>query len=231
MMIQPRVEMEWGVLCGYTGDGRFYGRSYFDNLKPGENNIFTSNVYFLADSYPGPDPGMIYFLRERTTPAPISEALKKSLETAFELYTAEPKHNGRYYFGSAAYDIFINGLRLDDAGFAAISQYGTTGNGLIHLTRLIDSRRAANAFWAEKSQRLSAVNARKMRDAAGFYAGIVSILNEALPNDIIASTQNGYPSDAWQKETRIRYADTLTACKELEQKAFDIITDVLNHWQ
>ncbi len=66
MMIEPRVEMEWGVLCGYTGDGRFYGRSYFDYLKPEEKDIFTENKYYLADRYPGADPDLIYFLRDRT---------------------------------------------------------------------------------------------------------------------------------------------------------------------
>lgn len=63
MMIEPRVEMEWGVLCGYTGDGKFYGRSYFDYLKPEENDIFTNNEYYRADKYPGVNPNMICYIR------------------------------------------------------------------------------------------------------------------------------------------------------------------------
>lgn len=230
MLIQPRVEMEWGVLCGYTEDGRFYGRSYFDYLKPDEKDIFTDNGYFLADSYPGADPNLIYFLRGRTTPVLPEEALKKSLETARDLYTSQPKHNGNYVFGLSAYDILIDGFRRDDAGFAAITQYGATGNGIILLTRLIDARRAAHDFWAEKSQCLSRINAKKMREAAELYAGIVSALNAVLPNGFVASTQNGYPFEAWSKETRICFANALKTCKQLEQQAIGLINSVLDNW-
>lgn len=230
MLIEPRVEMEWGVLCGYTGDGRFYGRSYFDNLKPDEKDIFTDNIYFLADKYPGSDPSLIYFLSCRTVPLPLNDALKTSLETAQNLYTAKPRHNEHYVFGLAAYDILINGLRRDDADFAAITQYGTTGNGIILLTRLIDARRAAHTFWAEKSQYLPTENAQKMHDVAKLYAGVVSALSAVLPDKIIASTQNGFPFEAWSAETRMQFANALTTCKQLEQQAIDIITDVLRHW-
>ena len=230
MIFQPRVEMEWGVLCGYTGDGRFYGRSYFDYLLPGERDIFTDNNYFLADSYPGYSADMMFHYRKRTAPFPLEDVLKTSLETARDLYTAEPRHNGYFVFGSAAYDILINGLRRDDSGFAALTQYGATGNGQIVLTHLIDCRRAAQAFWAEKSQYLPPENARKMREASELYAGIVSTLGAVLPNDTIASTQNGYPFEAWSAETRLRFAGALASCKDLEQQAMDIITGVLKHW-
>jgi transcriptional regulator with XRE-family HTH domain len=230
MLIQPRVEMEWGVLCGYTGEGQFYGRSYFDYLKPDEKDIFTNNNYFLADSYPGADPRLIYFLKSRTTPVPLDESLKKSLEIAQYLYTAEPMYDGRYVFGLDAYDILINGLRLDDAAFAGITQYGSTGNCVILLARLIDTRRAAHSFWADKSQFLSTRNARKMRDASELFAGMVSALGAVLPNDTIALAQNGYPFDAWTKEKRIQVADALTTCKQLEQQASSIITDTLKNW-
>ena len=230
MIIQPRVEMEWGVLCGYTGAGQFYGRSYFDYLKPDEKYIFTENNYFLADSYPGADPGMTCFYRDRTNPLPLVEALRLSLETALILYTSEPMHNDHYVFGLDAYDIMINGLSCDDASFAAITQYGTTGNGIILLTRLIDARRAAHAFWMDKSQYLTSENARKMRDVGELYAGFVSVLEAVLPNDKVISTQNGFPFEAWSRETRTHFADALMVCKRLEQQAIDIITDVLKNW-
>ena len=231
MLIQPRVEMEWGVLCGYTEDGRIYGRSYFDNLKPDKKDIFTNNEYFLADSYPGADPSLIYFLDNRATPIPLNEALKKSLETALWLYTTGNKHNNPdYALGLSAYDVIIDGLRRDDTGFAALTQYGATGNGIFLLTQLIDKRRAANAFWIEKSQYLSDINAKKMRDVANLYADVLSTLNVILPNDIINSTQNGYPFEAWSVEKRNQIADTLITCKEMEQQVVDIISDVLNHW-
>jgi transcriptional regulator with XRE-family HTH domain len=230
MIIQPRVEMEWGVLCGYTGKGQFYGRSYFDYLKPDEDKIFTGNSYFLADSYPGADPRLTYFLTGRVKPIPLDEALKKSLEIAHSLYTAAPKHNDRYVFGPAAYDILIDGLHRDDAGFAAITQYGATGNGIILLTRLIDARRSAHSFWADKAQYLSRRNAQKMRDATGHYNSIVTALSAVLPNEIVASTQNGFPFEAWSSETRVQFADALETCKQLEQRAIGIISDVLKHW-
>jgi len=227
MLIQPRVEMEWGVLCGYTEDGRLYGRSYFDHLKPDEKDIFTNNNYFLADSYPGADPSLIYFLQGRTDPISLCEALKKSLEIAQWLYTAE---NEYIVLGLSAYDVMNDGLRHDDAGFAALTQYGATENTIYHLARLIDNRRAANIFWSEKSQYLSASNAKKMTDVAGLYGDILSTLDAVLPNDIINSTLNGYPFETWSSEKRNQIADALLICKQLEKQAVDIISDVLNHW-
>ena len=230
MLVGPRVEMEWGVLCGYTGDGRFYGRSYFDYLKPAEKDIFTDNGYFLADNYPGADPGLICFYHNKTVPVPLSEALKISLETAQMLYTAKPKHNDTYVFGLSAYDMLLDGLRRDDDGFAAITQYGATGNGIILLTRLIDARRAAHAFWAEKAQFLPAANAQKKREASALYAGMVSALDAVLPGKTIFATQNGYPFEAWSRDTRILFADAVETCKQREQQAIEIINDVLKNW-
>ncbi len=230
MMIEPRVEMEWGVLCGYTGDGRFYGRSYFDYLKPSEKDIFTENQYFLADKYPGVDPGRIYFLQNRATPLPWNDALKVSLETALRLYTAKPRRDDQYIFGISAYDIMIDGLRCDDTAFAAITQYGTTENGIILLAHLIDARRAAHDFWSAQLKYLSDRNAHKMRDIIGFYNSMVSALETVLPNDFIRSSLNGYPFETWSKETRIQLADTLINCKHLEQQVLNMITDILKDW-
>ena len=69
-----------------------------------------------------------------------------------------------------------------------------------------------------------------MCNVAGLYADILSTLDVVLPNEIIISRQNGYPYEAWSKETRIRFADALTVCKGLEHQAFAVITDVLEHW-
>ena len=230
MMLQPRVEMEWGVLCGYTGEGQFYGRSYFDYLKPDEKDVFTDNNYFLAESYPGADLGMMCFYRKQANSIPLIEALHTSLEAAQTLYSSKPMHGGNYMFGSTAYDILINGLRCDDAGFATITPYGTTGNGIILLSRLIDARRAAHAFWTEKSQCLPPGNAQKMQNAAELYAGVVAALETVLPNNIVNSTQNGIPFEAWSGETRAQIAEALTVCRQLEQQTADIIIDVLKHW-
>jgi len=230
MLIQPRVEMEWGVICGYTEDGRFYGCSYFDSLKPDAKDVFTGNEYFLADSYPGAAPELIYFLRGRTAPIPLDEALKKSLETAQDLYTTESRHHNDYVFGLSAYDVMIEGLNRDDAGFAALTQYGATGNGIGLLTQLIDKRRAANVFWMEKSHYLPASNANKMRGLAGLYADLLSTLDTVLPSDLVVATQNGYPFEAWSRVKRAQIAEALITCKQLEQKAVDTIADALKYW-
>jgi hypothetical protein len=160
----------------------------------------------------------------------VKDSLKASLEIARHLYSATPRHNGHYIFGIDAYDILINGLRRDDNGFAAITQYGTTGNGIILLTRLIDARRAAYNFWSEKAQYLSVSNNKKMLDVAELYNNIVSTLNTLLPNDLILSTQNGFPFEAWSSETRVRFVDALINCKQMEQQALKLIIEVLERW-
>lgn len=230
MLLQPRVEMEWGVLCGYTGDGRFYGRSYFDYLKPGMKDIFTDNCYFLADCYPQTDPHYVYFLQSQTSPMPTREALKASLDTALSLYTAAPQCGSIYYFGMDAYDILIDSLRLDDCGFAALTQYGATGNGHILLARLLDARRAAHAFWTAKYPLIHGRNGQKLQDLSVLYAQMVSVLSTVLPNDLVAATQNGYPVTAWSQSKRLRIADALTACKEYERQAIILIEEVLSRW-
>ena len=230
MLLQPRVEMEWGVLCGYTGDGRFYGRSYFDYLKPGVEDIFTDNNYFLADCYYQTDPHYVYFLQSLTSPLPTREALKVSLETALSVYTAAPQYGNIFYFGMDAYDILIDSLRLDDRGFSALTQYGATGNGYILLTRLVDARRAAHIFWSGKSSLISGKNGQKLRDLSALYAQMVSVLSTVLPNDLVASTQNGYPVTAWTQSARLAVADAVAACKEYERQAIVLIEEVLARW-
>lgn len=230
MLIQPRVEMEWGVLCGYTGDGRFYGRSYFDFLKPGVEDIFTDNHYFLADCYSRTDPHYVYFLQERTSPLPIQEALKASLETALNIYTAAPQCGGTYYFGRQAYDILIDSLRLEDSSFAALTQYGTTGNGHNLLACLIDARRAARDFWVEKSPLVPGKNGKKLWDLAALYGKMVSELSKIIPNDLVAATLNAYPFTAWSQSARLVIADVLTACKEYERQAIILIEEILARW-
>ena len=69
-----------------------------------------------------------------------------------------------------------------------------------------------------------------MHEVAELYNSIVFTLGAILPNDVIASTQNGYPLEAWSRETRIRFSDALTTCKQVEQQAITIISDVLDHW-
>lgn len=98
MIIQPRVEMEWGVLCGYMGEDKFYGRSYFDYISPEEKDIFTDNRYYLADGFPGADPNLMCFYRSgEAAPLPVCDALRLSLETARKLYALGPMHNGRQW--------------------------------------------------------------------------------------------------------------------------------------
>ncbi len=230
MLIQPRVEMEWGILCGYTGDRRFYGRSYFDYLKPGVEHIFTDNYYFLADCYSQADPHYVYILQERTFPLPIKEALKSSLETALSICTAAPQFGNTFYFGMDAYDILVDSLRLEDSGFAALTQYGATGNGYNLLARLLDARRAARDFWTEKFHLVPGKNGQKLRNLAVLYGQMVSELNKVVSDDIAAATLNGYPFKAWSQSTRLTIADVLDACKEYERQAIILIEEVLAHW-
>lgn len=92
MIIQPRIDMEWGILCGYTNEGKFYGRSYFDYIKPDEKDIYTDNKYFSAYSYPGADLDMICVYHNQMNPIPLIEALRASLEISQTLYTSKPMH-------------------------------------------------------------------------------------------------------------------------------------------
>lgn len=230
MLIEPRVEMEWGVLCGYTSDGNFYGRSYFDYLRPDERDCFTNNYYYLADSYPGADPERIYFLQERTMMLPRHKALKASLKTAQRLYKADTRGNGQYVFGTAAYDVLIRGLRCEDEAFAAISSYGTTENGILLLSRLIDARKAAAMFWMMQLKYISDRNVSLIRDLIGLYQQMVGALEALLPEELLRNALNGYPVRAWTKEFRRGLADALSECKRWEIQVLKKIESVLKQW-
>lgn len=132
---------------------------------------------------------------------PWNDALKVSLKTALRLYTAKPRRDGAYIVGISAYGIMIDGLRCNDTGFAAITQFGATGNGIIFLSHLLDACRGARDFWsAQLKKYLSDRNAHKMRNIIEFYNRLVSALKTVLPNDFVRSSLNGYPFEPWSKE-------------------------------
>ena len=172
----------------------------------------------------------MYILQERTFPLPIKEALKSSLETALSICTAAAQFGNAFYFGMDAYDILVDSLRLEDSGFAALTQYGATGNGYNLLARLLDARRAARDFWTEKFHFVSGKNGQKLRSLAVLYGQMVSELNKVVSDDIAAAALNGYPFTAWSQSTRLTIADVLDACKEYERQAIILIEEVLAHW-
>lgn len=65
---------------------------------------------------------------------------------------------------------------------------------------------------------------------SALYAQMVSVLSTVLPNDLVASTQNGYPVTAWTQSARLAVADAVAACKEYERQAIVLIEEVLARW-
>jgi hypothetical protein len=200
--LNPRVQLEWGIICGYMKDGRFYGRSYFDFVQPSEDSVFTDNRYYLADNYPGflPQYHLGYYDINRVAPLPLEDSLKISLEIAKDML--DKKNGERYLFGFEAYNMLINDLCSDNKKFAALTPYGSTSNGLYIFSKLIDARRSAHEFWKTKHMYLSIDNSKKMQKVSALYGSMKDELLRVLPYEKISSALNGYPKEDWSIEKR-----------------------------
>lgn len=160
LAINLRVAAEWGVITGYTDNGKqFLCRTYFDQevfdaLEQAENQqqedgadhrvVFEENEgYLFSDSWPFI---ILHFGEKQEKPSPLS-ILQTSLSILMESFHAGETRG--YYQGKEAYRAWINGLsresdfRLESDRENVLRRLNVNDN---MLCCLIDARRAA-ASW------------------------------------------------------------------------------------
>lgn len=160
LAINLRVAPEWGVITGYTDNGRrFLCRTYFDKdvfadleqencQKPEDRRmVFEENEgYLFADFWPFL---ILHFGEKREIPSPL-DTLKASLEILITSFHA--KENRGYYQGKDAYEAWIRGLsresdfRLADDRENVLRRLGINDSMLCNL---MDSRHAAASYLHE----------------------------------------------------------------------------------
>ena len=140
--INLRVAPEWGVITGYSNNGKtLYCRTYFDGDRQGENKGYpeTENWPFL----------ITHFGEKREKPS-ATVVLTASLRALINSFEAHPRDG--YFQGKQGYEKWIEGLRNDSLWNTQCSQDDLGRRYDVHLStvyQLIDARRCAVSYLTE----------------------------------------------------------------------------------
>lgn len=166
LAINLRVAPEWGIITGYTDNGkRFLCRTYFDDEvfneleQEGSKNqkdrrlVFEDHAgYLFSDTWPFI---ILHFGEKGALSSPVM-TLKASLEMCINSFYEEECRG--YHQGKGAYEAWIKGLSKEsdfDIGNDrenVLRRLGVNDNMLCHL---IDSRRAAALYLRDNIALLS----------------------------------------------------------------------------
>lgn len=186
--INLRVAAEWGVITGYTDNGkRFLCRTYFDqevfdaleqagNQEQEERRIvFEENEgYLFSDFWPFL---ILHFGEKQEKPSPLS-ILQASLFTFMESFQGEETRG--YYQGKEAYRAWINGLsresdfRLESDRENVLRRLNVNDN---MLCCLIDARRAAASWLRENMLLVPKAGQEHLEKMAGNFQMISDMLS------------------------------------------------------
>jgi len=227
---KPRVEDEYGILCGYRKKpfGKLvpYGRSYFDYEPPARDKIFTGDRYFHADMYPG---WQLDFYAKKGEPIPPRQALKASLEACIKIYTQEPAEWAvpfGYQYGDAAYAIWIDKLAHPDG----INEYD--GKLHHHFRALVDARRAASVYLRQSCPLLRGANQERLAKVAGLYdemtQALLRVRDYETAECVMFVIAERLP---WTEADRASLAETLQQIRAWETQARAIVQEILAQWE
>ena len=227
---KPRVEDEFGIICGCRkkpfGKPIPYGRSYFDYERPPLNQIFTQDEYFHADMYPG---WQLDFYTRKSEPIPPRQALKASLEACIKIYTQEPAEWAvpfGYQYGDAAYAIWIDKL----AHPGDINEYD--GKLHHHFRALVDARRAASVYLSQSCPLLQGANRNRLAKVAGLYdemtKALLRVRDYETAQCVLFVIAERFP---WTQADRTLLAETLQQIRAREAQVREIVRKILDHWE
>ena len=140
--INLRVAAEWGVITGYSDNGKkLYCRTYFDtdNLNENKDYLETENWPFLITHFGEK--------REKPNNTVILTASLQSLINSFE----SPPQEG-YFQGKQGYEKWIEGLRNDQLWSNQCPAHDLNRRFDVHLStiyQLVDARRCAASYLTE----------------------------------------------------------------------------------
>ena len=168
--INLRVAPEWGVITGYSENGKvLYCRTYFDKEDLNENKDYLVSEFW---------PFLIVHFGEKTAKPSDLDNLIASLHTLVGSFGAECS-NG-YFQGAQAYEKWIAGLRneqLWDQGNAKDDVERRLAVNDCMLLNLVDARRCAAAYLSECVPLLRDERADLLAEIASLYRGIAEQLS------------------------------------------------------
>ncbi len=140
--INLRVAPEWGVITGYSDNGKtLYCRTYFDEDKLNENKDYLETEHW---------PFLSTHFGEKHEKPSLTAIMTASLRTFVESFEAPPRDG--YFQGKQGYEKWIEGLRNDQIWNAQCPQHDLGRRFDVHLStvyQLIDARRCAAAYLTE----------------------------------------------------------------------------------
>ncbi len=206
LAIDLRVVPEWGVICGYSDDGKtLWCRTYFD-----EN----AADYAQAEKWPF----IILFFGAKQTPLSAEESLRQSLGIYVEEMNITERRG--YRVGYQAYEAWCSGLE-DDARFAGMQGaellrwVGT--NHFCYLS-LVDARRAGAAYLESCLGLMSGEAAGHLSRAAQIYSQIAGRLVEGWSHVPTEEGSSGNPHEYWTPEKRHCQAELLREILAMEKQ-------------
>ena len=168
--INLRVAPEWGVITGYSDNGKtLYCRTYFDGDKLNENKDYleTENWPFL----------IMHFGEKREKLSAI-EILTASLQALEESFEAPPRDG--YFQGKQGYEKWIEGLRNDSIWSEQCPQHDIGRRFDVHLStvyQLVDARKCAAVFLSECSEFTGKNVSVLLREMVDIYRAFIEKLN------------------------------------------------------
>ena len=142
LAINLRVAPEWGVITGYSDNGKtLYCRTYFDadKLKENKDYLETENWPFLITHF-----------GEKREKSSCTEILYGSLRALINSFEAPPRDG--YFQGKQGYEKWIAGLRNDSLWSESCPQNDLERRFDVHLStvyQLVDARRCAADYLTE----------------------------------------------------------------------------------
>jgi hypothetical protein len=205
LAIDLRGEPEWGVIAGYSHDGKtLWCRTYFDE---------GAQDYVQAEKWPF----LLLFFEQKRAPLPAVEALLNSVKIFIDEMNI-PERRG-YSMGYRAYETWCSGLE-DDERFSSLAvedlKYLHMTNHFCYLS-LVDARRAGAAYLQSSQGLLQGEAAAHLETAAGIYTRLVAKLADGwqyVPEEHCSADLHMQ----WTAEMRACQAAVLREVAEMEKQ-------------
>jgi len=179
-----------------------------------------------ATGFAGPDwPwGIAIWIEPKTESerADPRELTARALAQAVDMWDTQRRED--YYVGEAAYNHWIDWLQRVDAG-SPENRDAMQGNGWC-FDVLVQSRRIASRWLAEKASRFDDDVAGKLREAAAHHARIVEICTDGLDStwDLALPPRR---NSEWTSEMRTEQTRRLELAREQDREAVTAIREVV----
>ena len=219
LAINLRVTAEWGVITGYSDNGKtLYCRTYFDGDKLNENKDYleTDNWPFIITHFGEK--------REKQSPTAIMTA---SLCALIESFEAPPRDG--YFQGKQGYGKWIEGLRNNNIWDEQCPQHDLGRRFDVHLStvyQLSDARRCAALYLTECCSITGDDIADMLKEMAGTYLSFTERLN-TFKMGLLQKGVSSFTDKANGKVVREEQASLLESALQEELKNVDIAKNVL----